>query len=88
MGSAVVTGAGRGIGRAIAGRLANDGHRVSVVDIDGVTAKATADAIGGDAYECDVTDRAGVRRLADEIGPVISSPFAAHFRAVGRSRRA
>ena len=70
MGVAVVTGAGQGLGRAIASRLANDGHRVAVVDIDHVKAKATAAAFGGDAYECDVTDRAGVRRLAEQIGPV------------------
>jgi NAD(P)-dependent dehydrogenase (short-subunit alcohol dehydrogenase family) len=70
MGVAVVTGAGQGIGRAIVGRLAKDGHRVAVVDIDGAQAKATAEAIGGEAHACDVTDRAGVRRLAEEIGPV------------------
>jgi NAD(P)-dependent dehydrogenase (short-subunit alcohol dehydrogenase family) len=70
MGVAVVTGAGQGLGRAIASRLANDGHRVAVVDIDRVKAKAAAEAFGGDAYECDVTDRVGVRRLAEQIGPV------------------
>src|SRR5438046_2907912 len=66
---AVVTGAGQGLGRAIATRLAGDGHRVAVVDVDGVKGKAAADAIGGDAYECDVTDRAAVRALAGQIGP-------------------
>jgi len=70
VGVAVVTGAGQGIGRAIASRLANDGHRAAVVDMNGVKAKAVAEAIGGDAYECDVTDRAGVRRLAEQIGAV------------------
>jgi NAD(P)-dependent dehydrogenase (short-subunit alcohol dehydrogenase family) len=70
MGVAVVTGAGQGLGRAIATRLVNDGHRVAVVDIDGAMAKAAAEALGADAYECDVTDRVGIRRLAEEIGPV------------------
>ena len=32
---AVVTGAARGIGAAIAGRLASDGFSVAVLDIDG-----------------------------------------------------
>jgi len=65
-----VTGAGQGLGRAIASRLADDGHRVAVVDVDSVRAKATAAVFGGDAYECDVTDRAGVRSLAEQVGPV------------------
>lgn len=43
---AIVTGAGRGIGRAIAGRLAQAGARVAVVDIDQSTADEAARAIG------------------------------------------
>ena len=48
MGVAVVTGAGQGLGSAIARRLANDGHRVAVVDIDGATAMAAAEALRHD----------------------------------------
>ena len=70
MGVAVVTGAGQGLGSAIARRLANDGHRVAVVDVEHVKAKAVAEAFGGEAYECDVTDRVGVRRLAEQVGSV------------------
>ena len=55
MGVAVVTGAGQGLGRAIASRLANDGHRVAVADLDRVKAKAAAEASGGDAHDFDVT---------------------------------
>ncbi|MFP4328911.1 MAG: SDR family NAD(P)-dependent oxidoreductase, partial [Paracoccaceae bacterium] len=43
--AAVVTGAGAGIGRAIALRLASEGARVVVQDIDGAAAEATAAAI-------------------------------------------
>lgn len=63
--SAVVTGAGRGIGRAIARRLAKDGFAVTVSDIDATTAKSVAAEItdsGGIAIHaaCDVTDREAV----------------------------
>ncbi len=66
---AVVTGAGRGLGRAIAARLARDGHEVCAVDIDGAAASATAAALGGTAHACDVADRSQVRDLAEKVGP-------------------
>lgn len=44
--AAVVTGAGGGLGRAIAMRLAADGHAVAVVDIDATEAEATCAHIG------------------------------------------
>jgi 3-oxoacyl-[acyl-carrier protein] reductase len=57
---AVVTGAGRGVGRATAGLLARDGARVLVNDLDGAEADATVLSIreaGGEALACagDVT---------------------------------
>lgn len=45
MAVAFVTGAGRGIGRAIAIRLARGGLAVGVSDLDGETARAVADEI-------------------------------------------
>lgn len=51
----IVTGAGRGIGRALAARAAAEGARVVVNDLDAATAQAVADEIGGTAIAGDVT---------------------------------
>jgi NAD(P)-dependent dehydrogenase (short-subunit alcohol dehydrogenase family) len=64
---AVVTGAARGIGRAIARRLAEAGALVVVGDIDEAGAKAAAEALGGRAIgaRVDVIDEASIIALAD-----------------------
>lgn len=66
-GKAIVTGAGQGIGRAIAQALAAAGADVTAVDID-------ADALGalGGAIEtavCDVTDAAALAAAVARAGP-------------------
>jgi 3-oxoacyl-[acyl-carrier protein] reductase len=67
MGTAVITGAGRGLGKAMAIRLAADGHHVIAVDLDGDAAARTASAVGGESRRCDVSDWASVDALAASI---------------------
>ena len=62
---AIVTGAGSGIGRAIALRLAAEGANVLVSDVDEVAAKAVVREIGGEALvgKADVTNSEEVEAL-------------------------
>lgn len=54
--SALVTGAASGIGRACAGRLAQAGAAVTVLDLDGDVARRVAGEIGGEALQADLSD--------------------------------
>ncbi|AJY48697.1 3-oxoacyl-ACP reductase FabG [Halomonas sp. KO116] len=74
---AVVTGAGRGLGAAMAERLADEGARVVVVDIDGEAAQQVSESLtkqGHDnlAIACNVADRTQVvalfRQVKDHFG--------------------
>jgi 3-oxoacyl-[acyl-carrier protein] reductase len=70
---AVVTGAGRGIGRAIALRFASEGARVACLSLTEENAKKTADEINATrtetakAYAVDVADHAAVQKIAARI---------------------
>ena len=68
--TAVVTGAGSGIGEAIATRLGQAGARVVVVDRDPDAAGRVADQVGGQAVVADLGDDEAVRALCAPDGPV------------------
>jgi len=70
---AIVTGAGRGIGHAIALRLASEGARVAVVSRTEANAERTAEEINAryaglaKAYAVDVANHTAVKNLAEQI---------------------
>jgi 2-hydroxycyclohexanecarboxyl-CoA dehydrogenase len=76
---AVVTGAASGMGEAIGRHLADRGHRIALLDLDGDAVQRTAgelreagaSAVGG---QVDVSDRAAVddalQKVRSELGPV------------------
>jgi 3-hydroxybutyrate dehydrogenase len=75
---AIVTGAGRGIGKEIASAFAREGAQVCVTDIDGDRAEATAkelsevyvEALG---LQMDVTDEAEVNKVTDIVAQKFGS---------------
>jgi NAD(P)-dependent dehydrogenase (short-subunit alcohol dehydrogenase family) len=73
---AVVTGGGRGIGKAVSRSLAREGVRVAIADLDVAVAEAAAAETGGGAIglALDVTDRAAftaaLDRVERELGPL------------------
>ena len=71
---AIVTGAGQGIGRAIAEKLRDEGASVVVADKNAETAAKTAAEIGGTAHVTDVSDAEQVSALVaatvDQFGKI------------------
>jgi NAD(P)-dependent dehydrogenase (short-subunit alcohol dehydrogenase family) len=73
---AVVTGGGRGIGKALSHSLAREGVRVAIADLDGAVAEQAAAEVGGGAIglALDVTDRPAFTAALDDVerrlGPI------------------
>jgi NAD(P)-dependent dehydrogenase (short-subunit alcohol dehydrogenase family) len=93
--AAIVTGGAEGIGRSIAGRLAERGAAVGIVDLNAAKAEATAAAIGAESggavgfAVADIKDedsvRAAVAALVAELGPprvLVNNAAINHFRDI------
>jgi 2-hydroxycyclohexanecarboxyl-CoA dehydrogenase len=65
---ALVTGGAKGIGAAIAGRLAAEGAQVTIGDIDADGASAVASEVGAEAIHLDVTDPVSAKQAIDGTG--------------------
>ena len=64
---ALITGGARGIGAAVAARLARDGFLTVIADLDDVAGTAMATAVGGRFVAVDVADEAAVATLIQGI---------------------
>jgi 3-hydroxybutyrate dehydrogenase len=80
--SAVVTGAASGIGRAIAERLSQAGAAVTVLDLNGDSAREVADEIGGKPMQADLADYEVLDSLKIEADIVVNNAGLQHVAAV------
>jgi 3-oxoacyl-[acyl-carrier protein] reductase len=77
--TAIITGAARGIGAAIARRFAQDGMQVAVLDLDEAACKGTVEEIqqaGGEALAlgADVADEDSVAAAVDRVAQELGAP--------------
>ncbi|MFP6583361.1 MAG: SDR family NAD(P)-dependent oxidoreductase [Candidatus Hydrogenedentota bacterium] len=80
---AVVTGAGNGIGRAVAKRLAAEGARVAAMDIDTEGLKVTAQEIGAACLpvELDITSAEALKSAVDKVSSEFGELHVLHANA-------
>lgn len=77
---AIVTGGGRGIGAAIAARLAEDGHDVAVLDLSEEACQESCAAVEAHgaralAIAADVSDEDAVERAVRQVSETLAPPF-------------
>src|SRR2546421_12037762 len=73
--SALVTGGASGIGAATARRLAAEGARVAVCDVNFERAREVAAEIGAEAFAMDVTDAASVGEAVAKVTDALGTPM-------------
>lgn len=71
---AIVTGGASGLGAATAQRLADDGLKVALFDLNAEAGQAHAAAIGGHYVQVDVSDPASVAAGMDEVAATLGTP--------------
>lgn len=69
--TALITGAARGLGARIAQRMAEEGARVVVNDLNLASARSSAAAVGAEALACDVSDPASVTAMFAELDALV-----------------
>ncbi|GAA1694655.1 3-hydroxybutyrate dehydrogenase [Glycomyces endophyticus] len=81
--TALVTGAGSGIGRACAAALAAAGAEVHAVDRDGDAVREVALAVGGTAHVADLADLDAVAALPGEVDVLVNNAGFQHVASLG-----
>jgi 2-hydroxycyclohexanecarboxyl-CoA dehydrogenase len=72
--TALVTGGASGIGAATSRRLAGEGARVAVCDLDFERAREVASELDGEAFAMDVTDADSVERAVSAVSDALGVP--------------
>ena len=68
----IITGAGQGIGAALAREFSHRGANVVVTDIDLAKAQVVAGEINGTAFYCDVTQESDIQRIVMQVRNTIA----------------
>jgi NAD(P)-dependent dehydrogenase (short-subunit alcohol dehydrogenase family) len=79
----LITGGGRGIGRAVAGRLAAEGHRVAVTARSAGELEAVAQQIAGVALPADLADSRAATELPARAREALGGPVEVFVHAAG-----
>ena len=79
---ALITGGGRGIGRACAHALADAGAKVHVVDLDATAAKQVAEEVDGFAHVVNLADPAAIEGLPADVDVLVNNAGIQHVAPV------